>query len=59
MYYRKSKMNKIKADFIKKYIEVDDFVRYCKSNRVDISKYELETYEKKRIVFPYYIVSYS
>jgi len=47
-------INKIKANFVQKYMEVDKFVEYCKSNSVEISKYELEVYEKEKFLYPYY-----
>ncbi|MDD5529516.1 MAG: hypothetical protein PHX21_05740 [bacterium] len=37
-----------------KYLSTDDFINYCKANRVDISDDTLETYEKYGLLMPLY-----
>ena len=40
------------------YMEHTDFIRYCKANKVYVSEYELEQYEKKKLLCPCYRILY-
>lgn len=40
------------------YMEHTDFIRYCKANKVYVSEYELEQYEKKKLLYPCYRILY-
>ncbi len=40
------------------YIEHTKFIKYCKANNIDTNEYELERYEKERLLYPCYRILY-
>lgn len=40
------------------YIEHTEFIKFCKAIKIDISEYELERYEKERLLYPCYRILY-
>ncbi len=34
------------------YVQHTEFIKYCKANKVDVNEYALETYEKRKLLFP-------